>query len=342
MNNAQAKMVKILCVDDAKDLRENMNIILSNEGYEVIEASNGSDAYEKFANSLPDLIICDIDMPIMNGYEFLKKIHKNHQTAFSNIPFIFLTGLNDKTNHLEGINLGIDDYMLKPIDFDILLSTIKAKLSKIGERKDLLQDKISHLCDSFVNLIPQEINYPLQDILELSNSLKSDLLQNSDYDNLNKIHNNYAARIYMSALKLRSQIIKIFDKDKVFNIVNNLTNYYKINDLVAKIIDNLDDHKIIFDVRDNLGEIAIEDQAFITNISKYIIQHKQAHAKNIRVNIFKDIRANIIISVVSQLCLPVFSKNLEDFIASYNGDFKVKTEEDEVYHIITLPNYLIK
>ena len=91
MNNSQAKLTKILCVDDAKDLRENMNIILSNEGYEVIEASNGKDAYDKFANNLPDFIICDIDMPIMNGYEFLAKVHKNHQESLSNIPFIFLT-----------------------------------------------------------------------------------------------------------------------------------------------------------------------------------------------------------------------------------------------------------
>jgi DNA-binding response OmpR family regulator len=342
MNNSQAKLTKILCVDDTQDLRENMNIILSQEGYEVIEATNGADAYEKFTNTLPDLIICDIDMPIMNGYDFFKKIHKDHQESLSNIPFIFLTGLNHKDNHLEGIRLGVDDYMLKPIDFDILLSTIKAKLSKTGERKDLLQDKISSLCDSFVNLIPQEINYPLQDILELSNSLKSDLFKANDYDNLNKIHNNYATKIYMSALKLRSQIVKVFDKDKVFNIVSNLTNYYKINNLVNKIITSVDDNNIIFEVRECLGEIAIEDRIFIENITKYIMQHKQAQAKNIRVSVFKDIRGNIIISVVSKLCLPVFSNVLERFIASHNGDFNVKTEDDDVYHIITLPNYLIK
>ena len=339
MNN---KLTKILCIDDEPDLRENINIILSQEGYEVIEASNGEDAYQKFIDNIPDFIVCDIDMPIMNGYEFFTKVHKNYKQELNNIPFIFLTGLHNKDNRLEGIKLGIDDYMLKPIDFDLLLSTIQAKLSKIGERKDLMQQKISSVCDSFVSLIPQEINYPLQDILELSNLLKTDLGKQGDYSNIDKIHNNHAARIYMSALKLRAQIVKLFDKDKIFNIINDLNNYYNIEKLIDDIIIILNDDNIAFELQDNLGEIAINQDDFINNIVKYLEQQKTAKAQNIKVSVFQDGRKNLIISIVSRVSLPVISESLEKMIAAYNGDFKVQAEEDEVYHIISLPNYLLK
>ena len=339
MNN---KLTKVLCVDDEQDLRDNINIILSQEGYEVIEASNGEDAYQKFIDNTPDFIVCDIDMPVMNGYNFFKKIHKNHQEELNNIPFIFLTGLHHKDNRIEGIRLGIDDYMLKPIDFDLLLSTIKAKLAKIGERKDLMQQKISAVCDSFVSLIPQEINYPLQDILELSNLLKTDLRKQGDYHNIDKMHNNYATRIYMSALKLRAQIVKLFDKDKVFNIINDLNNYYDLEEVIGDIIDVLDDDQVVFELQDELGEIAINKEDFINNIVKYLEQQKTAKAQNIKVNIFNDGRKNLIISIVSRVSLPVISESLEKMIAAYNGDFKVQVEEDEVYHIISLPHYLLK
>lgn len=122
-------MAKILVVEDEPDLRETIVEELNDEGHTTIEAGNGVEGLEKLAVETPDLILSDITMPQMNGYQFFRSIREKYP-QHSQIPFMFLTALSDKNDELKGLRLGVDDYMTKPIDFDILVARVELALRR--------------------------------------------------------------------------------------------------------------------------------------------------------------------------------------------------------------------
>ncbi len=121
-------MKKILVVGDNPDVRENLAEILVLSGYLAITAENGKIGVEKAQKELPDLILCDIMMPELDGYGVLHILSRGQQTA--DIPFIFLTAKAEKEDFRRGMSLGADDYIVKPFDDVALLQTIEARLHK--------------------------------------------------------------------------------------------------------------------------------------------------------------------------------------------------------------------
>jgi CRP-like cAMP-binding protein/CheY-like chemotaxis protein len=121
-------MKKILLIEDNPDVRENTCEILELAGYNVVTAPNGKVGVELAQKESPDLIICDIMMPELDGYGVLHILNKKPQT--SAIPFIFLTAKTEKTDVRKGMNLGADDYLTKPFDDTDLLNAIEARLHK--------------------------------------------------------------------------------------------------------------------------------------------------------------------------------------------------------------------
>ncbi|MFC4870309.1 response regulator [Negadavirga shengliensis] len=118
----------ILLIEDNLEMAENIMAILKLARYEVTYAPNGKTGIELTQKSLPDLIICDIMMPEMDGYSVLHILNKDENTA--NIPFIFLTAKADKSDFRTGMNLGADDYITKPFDGVDLLKVIEMRLRK--------------------------------------------------------------------------------------------------------------------------------------------------------------------------------------------------------------------
>jgi CheY-like chemotaxis protein len=121
-------MKKILIVEDNPDVRENLAEILLLSGYTAITAENGKMGVEKAQSENPDLILCDIMMPELDGYGVLHILSRQQQTA--DIPFIFLTAKAEKEDFRRGMSLGADDYIVKPFDDVALLQTIEARLQK--------------------------------------------------------------------------------------------------------------------------------------------------------------------------------------------------------------------
>ena len=121
-------MKKILIIEDNKDVRENTADILELSGYETETAADGKIGVEKTLQFQPDVIVCDIMMPVMDGYDVLEELGKNTQTA--GIPFIFLTAKSEKSDFRKGMNLGADDYLTKPFHLAELNSRIKAVLRR--------------------------------------------------------------------------------------------------------------------------------------------------------------------------------------------------------------------
>lgn len=128
-------MKKILVVEDHAEMRENIAEILELSGYEVATAGNGKQGAAKAQELLPDLIVCDIMMPELDGYGLLYILNKKEETA--NIPFIFLTAKTDKEDFRKGMSLGADDYLTKPFQELELLNAIEMRLKKFEAQQTL-------------------------------------------------------------------------------------------------------------------------------------------------------------------------------------------------------------
>lgn len=126
MNSGSSK--KILIIEDDLSLLNNINEILTEEGFSVRTESDGKNGIKTASTWLPDLIICDISIPIKNGYEVLQAILNSEKTKTT--PFIFLTAKVEKDDLRKGMQLGADDYIFKPFDLDDLLISINMRLEK--------------------------------------------------------------------------------------------------------------------------------------------------------------------------------------------------------------------
>ncbi len=121
-------MKKILVIEDSVVMREGLLAILEQAGFEVIGAVDGYTGLNLAQEQSPDLIICDVVMPELDGYEVLSMLRQNLRTA--SIPFVFLTGKTDKDDWRHGMNLGADDYLTKPFTIKDLLDMVEVRLSK--------------------------------------------------------------------------------------------------------------------------------------------------------------------------------------------------------------------
>ncbi|MFH0865434.1 MAG: response regulator [Bacteroidota bacterium] len=139
-------MKTILIIEDDKTLRENTCDLLKEEGYDVLLAEDGLIGLQLAMNHLPDLILCDIMMPRMNGYDFYKTIQQIKAT--STIPLIFLTAKAEKEDMRTGMQLGADDYITKPFDYNELLISIKTRLDKFEKIQQRNDEKFYALIDN--------------------------------------------------------------------------------------------------------------------------------------------------------------------------------------------------
>ena len=121
-------MQTVLIIEDNDSLRADIVNFISFSGFNAIDAANGLDGIDQAMEHLPDVIVCDILMPDVDGYEVLSELRLNSTTA--TIPFIFLTALSERASVRKGMELGADDYLTKPFTFEELLSAIKVRLDR--------------------------------------------------------------------------------------------------------------------------------------------------------------------------------------------------------------------
>lgn len=211
-------MKKILLIEDNDEIRENTAEILELSNYKVITAANGKKGVEQALKHLPDLIICDIMMPELDGYGVLHAIHKNE--AIKNTPFIFLTAKTERNDLRKGMDLGADDYITKPFSGTELLNAIDGRLKKI----DLLRKEFS----------PDIIG--LENLMQTSSGKKT-LKSLTDEANVNTYkkkqiiysENNYPNRLYY-ILKGKVKTFKSNDIGK-----DLITELYTTGDFIGHI-----------------------------------------------------------------------------------------------------------
>jgi CRP-like cAMP-binding protein len=141
--------IRVLVIEDNDDIRESTAEILELAGYDVVQAVNGKEGVSKAFSLLPDLILCDIMMPEMDGYSVLHLLGKNPETSV--IPFIFLTAKTERQDMRKGMEMGADDYLTKPFDDVELFNAIEIRLKKHQHHKALNSPSLEHLSKLIVN-----------------------------------------------------------------------------------------------------------------------------------------------------------------------------------------------
>lgn len=207
-------MKKLLIIEDDESLRTSLLDILCSEGFEVLAAPNGMSALESVPIFLPDLIISDVSMPEMDGYELLSELAKNEATA--TIPFIFLTGHSERNYKRKAMELGADDFLIKPFSVDELLLTIDARLKKSDKVKHASDERIKSITKSISFSLPHELNTPLSGIIGFSEVMMNE----ADFMSHEEVR-EMAGFINESSLRLKKTISKYLNYSKLQVLLND-------------------------------------------------------------------------------------------------------------------------
>lgn len=139
--------IQILIIEDNEDIRESTSEILELANYQVYQASNGKQGIDLAIKHIPDIILCDIMMPELDGYGVLHLLNKREDTAL--IPFIFITAKADRIEIRKGIEMGADDYLTKPYDDIELLNAIECRLKKRERQRNIYSSNLTQITNLF-------------------------------------------------------------------------------------------------------------------------------------------------------------------------------------------------
>jgi len=203
-------MFAILVVEDEKELRELFCTILSKHGYKTFPAKNGLEALDIFEKTYIDLIISDLMMPEMDGYELIKSLRIENNTT----PILIITAKDKATDKKEGFRLGTDDYMIKPIDVNEMVWRVEALLRRsmiISERKANIGNTLLD-CDSFTvtdtiseQLLPQKEFLLLYKLVSSPNRIYTRKQIMDDVWGLDTEVNTHTLEVHISRLRERFQ-----------------------------------------------------------------------------------------------------------------------------------------
>ncbi len=202
----------ILVIEDEELIRQDLVRTLQLSGYDVIDAQNGEQGLLRAQETLPDLIISDIMMPKLNGFEVLKELQKEPATAL--IPFLFLSAKSEKFDIRDGMNLGADHYITKPYDIDELLNAVEARIRKREMSEQAYNNRMEDLRSNIRRAIPHEIRTPLNIILGLSEFLNNNFdkttkddakeMLSNIYDGAQRLHRLFENYLYYANLEIQA------------------------------------------------------------------------------------------------------------------------------------------
>ena len=164
-------MARLLLIDDDTLLRSAFAEILGEAGHEIIEAPSGPAGIEAARQAKPDLVLCDVNMPGMDGYAVLEGLRADPRLA--SIPFLFLTGLAAEHHARAAMSLGADDYLTKPVSNQELIAAVEARLTRREANRRETNQRVDELQRSVAFLLPHELRTPLTVILGGSEMLRA-------------------------------------------------------------------------------------------------------------------------------------------------------------------------
>jgi DNA-binding NarL/FixJ family response regulator len=171
-------MPRILIIEDETRTRENLALILRMEGYEAVTAAHGREGLELARQENPDLILCDVTMPALDGFQVLAALRADAATA--SIPFIFLTAKSDRADHRAGMTLGADDYLSKPASAEEVLAAVESRLIRLTQLQSAPANFSSPAPLEAMGLSPREAEVLLWVAQGKSNSEVGAILGNAE------------------------------------------------------------------------------------------------------------------------------------------------------------------
>jgi DNA-binding response OmpR family regulator/DNA-binding CsgD family transcriptional regulator len=226
-------MKNILIIEDEEELREGIAEILLYEGYNVSQASNGREGLKLAVQKNPDLILCDILMPEIDGYEVLRQLKARKQNAI--IPFVFLTALNERINYRRGMELGADDYLTKPFSRDELLKAVSSQIDKYSNFEKQIKLKVDQIENDLINKIAW---------------LKADNEEKQEYIHQLSTHNEYLdSKLKESELKLMQEFFNLVETN---NTIQNIKKI--ISARLKNVILTAEQKKILLEIKSKLNK----------------------------------------------------------------------------------------
>ncbi|MBM2815170.1 MAG: hypothetical protein HW421_1932 [Ignavibacteria bacterium] len=269
---------KILVIDDADFILESTSTLLSFEGYEVFTAPDGLIGVQSAMDNHPDMILCDISMPGLDGYGVIDKIRSTPELA--TVPFVFLTAFTEKSNMRIGMEKGADDFLIKPYTRDELISAIDAQWNKKTRIDNKVQKQIEEVGRNVTYALPHEFRTVLNQVVGSAKYLLStagiieeveikeiseDIISSSQ--RLLKIAENFLAYIKIESFATNAEArkqLRFFHTDEpaavIMDILNHVSKrhsrfgdfiFEKFTDSVSIEISSDSFHKIISELVDN-------------------------------------------------------------------------------------------
>lgn len=283
----------ILVVEDNERLLSNLLFTLTEKGFDAIGAENGRQALASVESKMPDLIISDIDMPGMNGYELLAQLRKSSDTL--TVPVIFLTGRKTPEDVRVGMHYGADDYVTKPFNIKDLLKTIEARLARYDQQQQRLADHIKRAQQHLTAVLPHELRTPVSGILGASSLIRSELatLSKEEIGQLNDCVISSARRLarIVENFLLYSQVHTLLDNLKGKPLVeDNATTSVgaELHDTVMQIAESC--------YRASDTQLALEDATLAANQ-----WHVEKALAEICLNAFSFSPSGSAVSIVSRI-----------------------------------------
>jgi CRP-like cAMP-binding protein/CheY-like chemotaxis protein len=339
---------KILIIEDNEDVRENTAEILQLAQYEVITAENGRIGVALAQKEKPDLIICDITMPVLDGHGTLYLLSKNEET--SSIPFIFLTAKAERSEIRKGMEMGADDYLTKPFDDIELLNAIESRLNKneilkkeftksITEINDFIEDakgidslrQLSEKRDLRIykkkDDIYREGSYPKGIYFINKGKIKTYQTNNAGKELITGLHKEGDFFGYLSLLKdekysssaatLEESEIYMIPKEDFFSLI------YKNADVSKKFIEILSDN-----LRENEKQLVkLAYNSVRKRVAEALVKLSDKYKKNddetFSINIAREDLANMV-GTATETVIRTLSEFKDDkFIEVFNGTIKI-------------------
>ncbi len=228
-------MSKILVIEDEQGIRENIVEMLEVENYTVLAAENGKVGVDLAQKNIPDLILCDVMMPELDGYYVLSELRSHSRTQ--TIPLIFLTAKATREDMRLGMDLGADDYLTKPFTRNELLGAVTTRIVKqvAVERKS--QQQLDQLRNSIANSLPQEFQIPLNSIISLSRLLMEDFDTTDKNEALELLEKIYFSGKNLHRLTqnflLYAKLVQIESNPKRFKMLQQLKEEAETEELIA-------------------------------------------------------------------------------------------------------------
>lgn len=302
-------MFKIAIIDDDDIIRENITELLKANSFDVTAYEDAEKALREISVSPPDLILCDIMMPQTHGYEMLNMLKENDQTNC--IPFIFITAKAEIADIRVGMELGADDYLIKPFTTEQLLTAINTRMGAIERNNRKKENDLQNSLNNLSQVISHEYNTPLNGIIGLSDILL-ETINNKNFEEVAKC----IQLIKESGLRLKRMNHKLINFINTFNNVKplspNIITIEEFQDITTTIIKRI--------AREQNREKDLISAVKPTNQSAYIvfpILYLETIMEEIAFNAFKfskkgsPVNINFSFEPKSQICVTIKNTSAE-------------------------------